>query len=246
MSVFKHKKNLCIMAFLAMGTFLGDAAMAVTVAFDVLDVKTGKLLLTGVEDITEVNDRIERHARYLNRNGETVQTETFAYGSEDHRLRQYDYRDPQTGEAVDVTADGEDHVKVSFLASTGGDTKTGRIRVSADAIHGKAIPEVLLRHWDSLVAGNVVSMELIVPSRLETIRFRGRYDADASARAHHPIFVVDAENWFLRLVAPKFTFAFDDAEKRQVTEYVGPSPVEINGSRFPTVRLRFAASNAAH
>lgn len=212
---------------------------AVTVGIDVSDPQSGALLARGTEDIIETDGKVVREARYFDGHGKVVQTEVATYAVGSNLIDKYDYRDPTTGEHVSVASDGPDHARVTFRE--GADVKEGRVAWSPETLHGKFIPERLLAHWDELVAGKTITFELLVASRMETIRFRGRYDAAKSARTGKPTFVVDANNFVIRAFAPDFTFVFDDPTSRRVVEYVGPSPIEIAGKRYPTVRLTFVS-----
>lgn len=230
---------LALMALLT----LASEVQAVTIAIDIRNVKTNALLATGEESIDEVDGKVVREARYFDLAGKQVQTESCSYPVGGGRLESYSYRDPSTGEEVGIVAEGADHVRVSFRE--GSDRKEGLVKWTDASLHGKVIPERLLARWDELMAGKTITFDLLVASRLETIRFRGRYDAVASAKTQNPTFLVEADNVLIRIFAPDFRFVFDDPQNRQVVEYIGPSPIEIAGDRYPTVRLTFAEKRGA-
>lgn len=167
-----------------------------------------------------------------------LQEERLEQESPGNRLVRFS-SDARTGEHVSVDSAEGEVLAVRYRSSGERPLETAAIAASGKMI-GKAMPQLILDRWQDLLAGSSATFDLVVPSRLETFRYRIRHDARSSSPGTKQVFVADADSWLIRQFAPALTFTFADsqtASDRRLLELVGPSPVEIDGKKYRTVHL---------
>lgn len=234
-----RKAALVVAALVMAGRTM--AAEAVTVGFEFLDPKTQAPLVKGVERLEQDGAMVVKHTEYKALEGDKVaQTEDSRYAADSLALDFYHFEDKQTGEMADVRVkDGK--AQVQYRADKDADVKTGEIDWTARSLSGKAIPELIQRHWKELLAGDTVIFDLYVPFRLETYTFRARMDGEPAAKDDgKPVTIrIEPKNWLVRQVAPSIDFVWKTEPQPRLVRYRGPSMVDIAGEKNRKVEIRF-------
>ncbi len=203
--------------------------------FELRDLDSGVVLARGVEEVRVEQQSTNQVTTYSDAHATAAHRESFAVETATGRFESYAFLS-DSGERIDIAAKGSS-LDVHYRERQGADVATTRLPLGGDTLLGKALPNLVLQHWDALRAGDTVRFDLVVPSRLETIRFRLRRLA---GRVDHAEFVAEADSWIIRQFAPDLTLTFSDEEKaadRRLIELVGPSPIELDGRRYRKVRF---------
>jgi hypothetical protein len=220
----------------ATALFGAGPALAVPLTFELRDATTNEVLLQGSETVTRIATGERRETTYSDGTDRPSPREIYDVDA-DGRMLTYRYDDAATGEQIEVRDAGNGSLAIAYRERQGAERRVTSLAKRPKMIHGKALPQLILAEWDALSAGDTVTFDLVVPQRLETFSFRIR--RVAAGEGGRPTFVVDAGNWLVRQFAPTLTFVFDESSRR-VTDFVGPSAVEIGGERHRRVRIGFA------
>jgi hypothetical protein len=212
------------------------AGQAQHLTFELRDVATNDVLLQGSEIVTRTATGERRETTYSDGTDRPSPREVYDVDA-DGRMLSYRYDDAATGEEIEVRDAGNGTWAVAYRERQGAVRRAVSLGKRSKVIHGKALPELIIAEWQTLAAGDTVTFDLVVPQRLETFSFRIR--REPAGEGGRPTFVVDAGNWLVRQFAPTLTFVFDESSRR-VTDFVGPSAVEIGGERHRPVRIGFA------
>lgn len=138
----------------------------------------------------------------------------------DYRLRRFDAvnRQLDSSGSVEASANGRE---LHYRLVEGDRVRSRTETLDAPAVTGPSLHGHILRHWDVLSAGGVVSVRFVVLSRLESLPFdiRRAESAEPGRRA----FTITPARWHLRLAVQPLRVEFDEAT-RQVRRYEGRVP----------------------
>ncbi len=217
---------------------IAAAALALSPSsrFELRDPDSGALLARGVEQVRVGRGSTTHETTYTDTRATASHRESFAVETTTGRFESYAFLS-DSGERIDVASKDGSSLEVHYRERQESDVTAASLPFGNATIVGKALPDLVLTHWDALRAGDTVRFDLVVPSRLETIRFRLRRRA---SRVGHAEFLAEADSWIIRQFAPDLTLTFADAEnatERRLIELIGPSPIELGGRRHSKIRL---------
>ncbi len=160
------------------------------------------------------------------------------------QLVNYHYLDPQTGEQLDVAVD-HGKAKVVSQSSHKGSPVHLSLPWTSKSLVGAQIADYIQDHWAVLESGKPLSFELFVPFRRGFFTFQAESSPmDSKGRIRVKVL---ASSWMIRAFAPSIELEYQCASPGgscrgaspdlTLVAYKGPSPLELQGSRHPTVRL---------
>ena len=228
------------------GAAVPERSSAMAVGFTMVDPDTRHALVTGEQSVMVAGDgTVRRRATYAATPAGDAPPVAAAAAEEvtvdagSGALRAYHFEDPATGELVDIQVGGRE-AQVRYRADADSRLRSDAIPWGASCIPGMVLPDLMVRQWHRLAAGEPVAFELFVPFRLGTMGF--------SATARHLsgatwTVAVAPRNWLLRPVVPRIEFDFmvRSQGKPTVTAYRGPAAVAIGGEKHRPVVIDFAA-----
>jgi hypothetical protein len=194
--------------------------------FEAFDLQTGALLFQGRTAVTQTDGTVTEDTTYVSTAGAVIQQVVVSYDPATLTLVSYRNVDLRTGE-TETMAVANGRVALTYRPHANADEEAKHLAWGAETAFSAAIAQLIHRAWESLRSGGTLSMELLVPSRLETVRFRIRWEAD-TLLSGQPVAVMRMEpaTWLIRqLVDPLFFFFTRDAPHRLV-EYHGRGTVK--------------------
>jgi hypothetical protein len=233
-----------------------EGAVPRSVGYPVLDPQSGQVLAQ-VESQTTLWEPASKFARqkklfYRRVDGKSGQdqdstrvVETLTQDSKGHLLS-YLYLDPLTGERLEVAVE---QGKAKILSQSGHKSRSVQMNLpwSSTSLVGAQIADYIRDHWSVLESGKPLPFELFVPFRRGFFGFQAetsRVDRQGRIRVK-----VVASSWMIRAFAPSIELEYQcqapgpsgscpsQSQEMTLVAYKGPSPLEIQGSRHPTVRL---------
>ena len=91
--------------------------------------------------------------------------------------------------------------------------KTLRLTPGRDLVVGPGFNEYVAAHWDTLLAGQTLVCDFVIPSRLQLVAFRIKHAPGRQSAGGH-WFVVSVDNMLLRLLAPQLQVEYRPAHTR--------------------------------
>lgn len=162
------------------------------------------------------------------------------------QLVNYHYLDPKTGELLDVAVD-HGKAKVVSKSSHKGSPVHLSLPWTAKSLVGAQIADYIQDHWEVLASGKPLSFELFVPFRRGFFGFQAESSPmDPKGRIRVKVL---ASSWMIRAFAPSIELDYQcqstgpsggcrgPSQGLTLVAYRGPAPLELLGSRHPTVRL---------
>jgi hypothetical protein len=151
---------------------------------------------------------------------------------------------------VDFRFDSEQRVRregnrIHVRSRTGSkeESKVLEARPGRDLVIGPGFNELIKVRWRALLAGDTLTCDFVIPSRMQLVTFRIRHVPDRSS-ASAARFRVEVDNMLLRLVAPALEVEYD-RDSRRLLAYEGPSHVTGDADEARHVLIRFPNTAAA-
>ncbi len=167
-----------------------------------------------------------------------------AHMAPDYTLRRFDAdnRQQHYRGSVTLSADGR---RLDHALWRDGRWTHARESVSDPVVAGPSLHGFMLQHWEQFVAGDAITVRMIVMAKTTTYGFRIRLHSRDGART---TFSVTPTNWLVRLAVAPLTVAFDSGT-RQVLRYEGRVPPlhVVNGkAREFDARVDYTMQAAAY
>ena len=136
-----------------------------------------------------------------------------------YHLQRFDVINRQQGFAgsVQASADGQ---QLTYRLVRNGKTETTTEALAAPAVTGPSLHGFVLQHWDSLAAGQSISVRMVVLTALQSYGFDIR---QASQREGQTTFLISPSHWLIRLAVAPLTVVFDSHTKA-LLRYQGRVP----------------------
>lgn len=205
------------------------------IEFKVLDALTGQLLYQGEELISLRDGRVEKRTTYRANDNQEAMVERVVYQLESLQIDEFVSLHPATGEEVSLRRSGQ-LLEISYVERRGVEPQQRKDLVwGPDTRHGKMLHHIIVRDWDKLTAGNVVSFDLLVPSKFKSYRFQVVHRTHGDGLA---VFRLEPGSWLVRQFVKPMDFYYD--QRRRAVKYVGPTTVGYYDDPDRQVEIRFS------
>ena len=111
-------------------------------------------------------------------------------------------------------------------------------------VSGQGFHYLTREHLTSIRAGEKQEFVFLIPSKLAVYDFRIRSGGSDPANPRQERVLLEIDQWFFRLFAPKIVATYD-LETRRLMRYEGPSNIEDAQGNIPTVRIDYDYSASA-
>ena len=233
-----------VLAFLNTGALLAsgpntDFPKELTIKVAHHDMKTGKLLYEGIRKQVTENEKVSVVSTYTDMDGKLLDRSQVAYERPSLRVLSYKSEDIRFGALEELTLTGNT-LRISFREDKTASMATEDIKWGPETVHSSTVTEVINRDWAQLSAGENVEFDLVVPSRLETLRFRLKKDKTTQVGGKSVLVVrMEPDSWLIRkLVDPMYFFLSYDMPHR-LLEYHGRSGIKTSEGKDQDLRLVF-------
>lgn len=205
------------------------------IRFDMSDAGSGKMLYSGVERISVRDGTVRKRTEYRAADRGAVMVEEVSYDLSSLQVDAFT-SEHRGGERLSLRREGK-RLIIEYVPRDGGAPKRDeRLTWGEDTRLGKTLHHMIVRHWDELTGGRVVSFDLLVPSKFESYRFR--LVEQPASRAGDRVFRLEPESWIVRQFVAPMDFHYDD--ERRAVRYEGPSTVDFSSNPDQRVVIRFS------
>ncbi len=189
----------------------------------------------GEELIALRDGRVEKRTTYRATDNQEAMVERVVYHLQSLQLDEFDSTHPATGEEVALRRNGET-LDISYVERRGSEPQRRKdLRWGSEMRHGKTLHHIIVRDWDTLVAGHSVSFDLLVPSKFTSYRFQVIHRA---GRDGLEIFRLEPQSWLVRQFVKPMDFYYD--RRQRAVKYVGPSTVGYYNDPDRQVEIQFS------
>ena len=206
----------------------GEARAAEKFRITLHDLKTKEQLYEGERTEQVEGSVVTEVTVYKRMDGTPVQTVKVVFDRETLLLHSYRLEDHRSGQIEEMRlADG-----VVTLANR----ETGKEELEKETVKwgqqtafGNSIVPLIRRNWEAVRGGQTLFMDLLVPSRLETVGFR-LVKTSETTRENTPVMVVRMEpsTWLIRLLVDPLHFYLAAEAPHRLVLYEGRSSVKTD------------------
>ncbi len=198
-----------------------DVSDVKLVHIELYHAKTDELLFRGERQTRRDEGRVKVDTTYTLPDGTRVQRTESVYDNETLKLISHLMVDQRTGEREEIQVDG-DTVRVRYREREGAEEEVETLKWDGKTAASAVLVPMMARNADKLASGEPLAFDLIVPSRLETIGFRLKKEAERQMEGK-PVTVIrmEPQSWLIRkLVDPMYFYVTRETPHR-LLEYQG-------------------------
>jgi len=180
--------------------------------------------------------------------GKIIQRERVVWRVSDTALLAYDLDNLESGEEIRLTSDTR-KMSIVHKRKAGARERKEKAKWGRNFAFGRTLAEDILRRWEELDRNESPTLNLYVPRRNDSFKFRMSRETPRGASGRDEIgaeILVSLKpvNWVVRKLVPKLEFWFRvSPEGTPVLErYIGTSPVESGDFEEKKVRVFFSRS----
>ena len=192
------------------------------------DLKTKEQLYEGERTERVEGSVVTEVTVYKKMDGTPVQTVTVVFDREALLLHSYRLEDHRSGQLEEMRlVDGV--VTLTNRETREEELETETVKWGKQTAFGNSVLPLLRRNWEAVRGGQTLSMDLLVPSRLETVGFRV-VKVSETTRENTPVMVVRMEpsNWLIRLLVDPLHFYLASEAPHRLVMYEGRSTVKTD------------------
>jgi len=212
--------------------------------FQIRDPATREVFFKGYEKFTENGPSARKETFFYDSSSKEVLIEDAVYNRETLRMESFMSRSQLTGEETILKSEGN-AIKVRYRAEGDDPFKETTLAWTTDTFHGKAFDDLIVRNWDSLMQGQTLKFDLILPFRLESRGFQIFHSRRLNREGQDlEVFSLQPQNFLLRAFVPKMEFLYARGPKPQLKIFTGPSGIPIQGETNRMVEIIYGFSGA--
>lgn len=227
-------------------TLLLDASSAATQRWrtgTAVDLSSGELIYKAFHHETLADGRVLLDkVRYVDPKGSALAAKRTDF-SRSSMTPEFQLINARTGHREGLKLDDAGGFHVSFKRSEKHEAKSLLLQGPNNALADAGFDRFIEDNWDRLVAGEVLIRDFLIPSELDFFSFQIKTVPAADPQAHVH-FVMEAENFLIRLLTPSITVRYDRLTRR-LLRYDGPSNLrDEEGSNY-LVKIEFEYGDPA-
>ena len=212
--------------------------VVITLAFH--DLKTGKQLYKGTRTQVNKDGVITVQSTYTDMNGQELDRSTTIYEAASLRVVSSNSEDIRFGKREQLALTG-DKMKIVYVEGKGEKAETEVITWGAESATTSTVAEMMIKNWAPLAAGKAVELDLVVPSRTETIRFRFKKDRNETLDGQAMMVVrMEPNSWLIRKLVDPMFFFFSESMPHKLIEYHGRASIKTADNKDQDLRMVFA------
>ena len=222
----------------AAGAVHADAVSRIGFAYDK---QTGELLYSETHHEVFRNGRIvENKVMYKDSRGQVFAEKRIDFGRSP-TMPDFELVNADNGHVEGVRGD-DGALVVHFRPQVGAGTRKASIDIPDNGIIDAGFDRFIEQNWTSLVNGEVLEREFLIPSQLEFYTFE-----ISTAESHPPgevVFRLQVQSVLLQMFVSPVLVHYD-AESRTLLRYEGVSNIRDRNGRNFDVRIEFSRSDGA-
>lgn len=206
------------------------------VSLELLDLKTGAQLYKGTREETREGGRVTIKYSYMKLDGTEIQQVTAVHEEKSLRLISYKLLDLRSGKREEMNVKGG-VVKMLSQKNKDEEVETDQLQWGEKTAYTGSLVEIVRGNWEKLNEEQPVEMDLLVPSRLETVGFRLLKDSEAEL-AGKPVVLVRMEpnSWLIRQIVDPLFFYFVKDSPHELLQYTGRSSIRTDKGKTQDLR----------
>lgn len=190
------------------------------------DLKTDELLFRAVRVVSNEASLVRERTVYSLGDGSRAQDVVVVYHASDMELVSYEKRFPFTGERERMVKNG-DTVRLSYRPAAADAEKSVELDWHPGMLYSNMVMARMLTDAGRLAAGEEIVFDLLVPSRLDTYRFRLRKQREVDLEGRQAMVVLlEPDSWLIRRFVPEFRFYLSATAPYRLLEYRGRTTVK--------------------
>ena len=203
------------------------------------DLKSGKLLYKGTRTQVTKNGKVTVNSSYTDLSGKELDRGNTVYEADSLRVLSSESEDIRFGKLEKLTLSG-DKLKIEYIKGKGEQAETEEIIWGAETATSSTVAEMMINNWVALASGKAVELDLVVPSRTETIRFRFKKDRNATLDGKAMMVVrMEPNSWLIRKLVDPMFFYFTESMPHLLKEYHGRSSIKTADNKDQDLRMVF-------
>jgi hypothetical protein len=194
--------------------------------FEAFDLKSGELLFRGETVSRQEGGHTKESVRDFDPSGTVIQTLETEFDTGSAKLFSLRREYPLTGESESAVIES-DRVKMTHRESASAEEKHEEMKWTGMMVFPPTVVPRIQLAWEALKAGKKVEVEMVVPSRLDSYRFRLVKEAVPEPNGNKVVVIVLEPGSILvrRLVDP-MRFVWSVEAPRRVLEYLGRTTIK--------------------
>jgi hypothetical protein len=134
-------------------------------------------------------------------------------------------------------------MKIKYRPDSTQTDKDGTLNWDKNAYHGKVFNNLILRNWASLLKGQPIKFDLVLPYRFESLGFQIAYgNSTKVAGEDREVFTLKPTSLIIRAMAPHMEFHYTKGEKPGIRQFTGPCTIPIKSKKDRMVDIIFSYS----
>lgn len=229
--------------------YIAEGSEKTKILFTVQEHKKKKIHYRGFETI-ETNENKNQVTKktiyypYESKNNpksqEIIQEITYLYEKESFKPIKYHFINYQTQEEIKTTIEkGYFVIQTRFDASKKFKVNK-KIEYKKGIIIGKSLHQYISTHWKTLEKNSSLKVEVLIPSKERVVTFVIKRKLKKNNKVHIQL---QLNNFFFRIFAGDINLYFEEKNQTyNVREYIGSTPIPINGSKSKKAHFHFSYS----
>ncbi len=206
------------------------------------DLETKKLRYEGTRQRIEAEGKVTVRTQMSKADGTKVQREVTVYDAQTLALISFEREDFLTGRLEKMSKTGG-KVVISFKEDRGEDVETEELDWEDNMALTLTIVPLLQRNWKTILAGEEVEIQLLVPSRQDTVTFDLEKDSLAKVGGREvTVVVMEPDSFFIRVLVDPLYFYLDNAAPHRLLEYTGRVSVKDDDGDDLDLRAEYTYS----
>jgi hypothetical protein len=188
---------------------------------DLYDLETERLVYRGFRECIEAGDKVTIKTTYKKPDGSEVQRTESVYERETLKLVSHVLADRRLGREEQIRVSGK-KITLRYQEKKGEPAQSEELEWETSTSASPVLVAMMARNAELLMGGDALVFDLIVPSRLETIGFRLKKDADGTV-AGKPVTIIrmEPDSWLIRQLVDPMFFYLTSAAPHRLLQYTG-------------------------
>lgn len=217
----------------------GETGQLPPLTISAYDLEDGSLVLKG-ERTGTVEGRVTHLSTvYFTPDGTRIQEEDTRYEPTSLRLVEYVKLDHRTGRREEMRLE-DGVVTLRYRESRDDDTEEDSVEWEEPMVYGYTVVPFIVKHWDTLQAGEEIEFEFLVPSRQESVGFQVRVIGEDTVDAKRVSVVqMEPSSFIIRQLVDPLKFYISLDAERVLLRYEGRSPVSRADGEPQDLRIEY-------
>ncbi len=207
--------------------------------FEIRDPETRALVFAGTETVKTQGTQERKETVYSDTSKQELYREDALYEKASLRMLDYEASNKLTGELTKVKAEGANS-RVQYRADASKSLREEDMKLGPETFHPKMIHQLIVRHWQSLVAGKSYQFDMLLPFRFQSLGFQLVHFKNLKVgNEERESFLLQPKNFLIRAFVPRMEFQFAKGPEPEIRLYLGPCPVPVKGETNKTMEMVF-------